>query len=98
MVLRLPATTMIQNPMMVIIQVGVSGTVDETVGGVKIDPRPEPGKGSSTKITGGGKSAWVVESIGIVEIVVSIGAIVTVPIGESMELESLYISPPKMPK
>src|SRR6185437_6772186 len=98
MVLHLPITTTILTPMMIIIQVGVSGIVDETVGGVEIDPRPEPGKGSPTKMTGGGRSVPVVDPIGTVGIVGSIGIIVTIAIGESMDPESPSISPPKLPK
>jgi len=52
------------NPIMVMIQVDVSGTVDDVIGGVEIGPGPEPGQGSPTEITGGGRSGGIDESIG----------------------------------
>ena len=58
---RLPTATMMLNPIMVMIQVDVSGTVDDVIGGVEIGPRPEPGQGSPTETTGGGRSGGVGE-------------------------------------
>jgi hypothetical protein len=64
--LRLQATIMIPNPIIIIIQVELSGTGDATRGGVEVVTGSGIGAGSPTEITGVGDVSGVGESVGTV--------------------------------